>query len=363
MESDYLSRQLITCLGNKRALLPHIAAAVDRVKQRLNKKRLVVLDGFAGSGVVSRLLKASAEFLVANDQETFSVAALQSHLTNHTRASSAPLAYVVKNLNATVLDVDLPPGFVEELYAPRDENNITASDRVFYTRENAKRLDNYRRLLEQEPPLVKQLLLGPLLSKASIHVNTSGVFKGFYKNRQTGVGQFGGHGQNALSRIRGTITLEEPVLSRYECSYHVYQTDANKLVDHLPGLDLAYFDPPYNQHPYGSNYFMLNLLATYQRPEHISKVAGIPTNWNRSGYNTRKDALPLLTDLLTKVDAKFVLLSYNNEGFIKPAEIRRLLQSLGTVEEVEIPYSAFRGSRNLHKRSDKVTEFLFLLAK
>ena len=31
-------------------------------------------------------------------------------------------------------------------------------------------------------------------------------------------------------------------------------------------LDLAYFDPPYNQHPYGSNYFMLNLLVHYRRP-------------------------------------------------------------------------------------------------
>ena len=28
-------------------------------------------------------------------------------------------------------------------------------------------------------------------------------------------------------------------------------------------FDLAYFDPPYNQHPYGSNYFMLNTIAKW----------------------------------------------------------------------------------------------------
>jgi len=31
-------------------------------------------------------------------------------------------------------------------------------------------------------------------------------------------------------------------------------------------------DPPYNQHPYGSNYFMLNLLADYREPADVSAV-------------------------------------------------------------------------------------------
>jgi adenine-specific DNA-methyltransferase len=106
---------------------------------------------------------------------------------------------------------------------------------------------------------MKDLLLGPLLSEASVHANTAGVFKGFYKNRHTGVGQFGGSGSDALTRILGRIVLEVPVLSLFECEYEVFQEDANALVHKLRGLDLAYIDPPYNQHPYGSNYFMLNL--------------------------------------------------------------------------------------------------------
>src|SRR6266545_1474829 len=52
--SDYLSRQLITYIGNKRALLGPIVRAVEQVKRRLGKNRLRVVDAFSGSGVVSR---------------------------------------------------------------------------------------------------------------------------------------------------------------------------------------------------------------------------------------------------------------------------------------------------------------------
>ena len=92
------------------------------------------------------------------------------------------------------------------------------------------------------------------------------MFKGFYKDRTTGVGQYGGTGSDALKRIKGEITLEIPVLSRFECDYQVLQDDTNKVASGIKGLDLAYIDPPYNQHPYGSNYFMLNLLVGYKRP-------------------------------------------------------------------------------------------------
>lgn len=66
------------------------------------------------------------------------------------------------------------------------------------------------------------------------------------------------------------------MLSLFECDYQVFQEDANALVRKLRGLDLAYIDPPYNQHPYGSNYFMLNLIVKYQRPARVSQVSGVP---------------------------------------------------------------------------------------
>jgi adenine-specific DNA-methyltransferase len=361
-DPDYLSRQLLTYIGNKRALLSHIGRALEQVKRRLGKPRLHVLDAFSGSGVVSRFLKAHSSFLISNDLEDYAAVTGRCYLSNRSAVDLRAVAQVVADCNARV-SAEMPPGFIEELYAPRDEANITREDRVFYTKANARRLDNYRRLIDTAPCEMKDLLLAPLLSKASVHANTAGVFKGFYKNRETGAGQFGGSGSDALRRILGEIKLEVPVLSNFECDYQVHQEDANALAPKLRRLDLAYIDPPYNQHPYGSNYFMLNLLVRYERPHHVSRVSGIPTDWQRSGYNVRARALPLLGQLLRSLDAPFLLISYNNEGFISPEQMRALLGTLGSVDTFEVPYNAFRGSRNFDNRPIHVTEQLFLVER
>ncbi len=360
---DYLTRQLITYIGNKRALLRQIETAVERVKSRMGKKRLRVFDLFSGSGVVSRFFKAHASFLVGNDLEDYAAVIGRCYLRNRGTVDRRAVAALVAELNQRVESEAFAPGFIEELYAPRDEANIVKEDRVFYTRDNARRLDNYRRLIEDVPADVRDLLMGPLLSEASIHANTAGVFKGFYKNRQTGLGQFGGSGSDALSRIKGKIELEAPVLSNYECDYEVLQEDANLAARNRKGFDLAYIDPPYNQHPYGSNYFMLNLLVRYERPLHISDVSGIPTDWRRSGYNVRSQSLALLQDLLAILDAPYLLISFNNEGFVRPDEMLAMLNTLGSVDVLESRYNAFRGSRNFNARPLHVVEQLFLVER
>jgi adenine-specific DNA-methyltransferase len=68
------------------------------------------------------------------------------------------------------------------LYAPRDDAHIQKGERAFYTRENAILLDSARRALDAVVPArYFNLVLAPLLTEASIHVNTAGVFKGFFK--------------------------------------------------------------------------------------------------------------------------------------------------------------------------------------
>jgi len=362
-DGDYLTTQLLTYIGNKRALLGHIGTALGRAKKRLGKHRLRILDAFSGSGVVSRYFKAHAAFLASNDIEDYAAVVARCYLRNRSSVDIDELDAIVRELNRRVDDPSFPPGFIEELYAPRDESRIAKQDRVFYTCRNARRLDNYRRLIETLGASERELVLGPLLSEASVHANTAGVFKGFYKDRRTGIGRFGGTNADALTRIKGEIRLELPVLSRFECEVAVFQEDANALVRHLPSLDLAYFDPPYNQHPYGSNYFMLNLLVRYRRPERISKVSGIPVDWRRSGYNVRSRSLVLLRDLLRAVDAKFILISFNNEGFVTPKQMLSMLADIGSVEVIETTYNTFRGSRNLRKRSLHVTEQLFLVER
>jgi adenine-specific DNA-methyltransferase len=360
---DYLARQLITYIGNKRALLPLIGGAVETVRRRTGREQLRILDAFSGSGVVSRLLKQHARELVVNDIEDYARAISQCYLTNRHTVSMATLTAVVAELNREVDGHRAPRGFIQRLYAPRDAARIEAHERVFYTPENAYRLDGYRQLLEHQPPAVKTLLMGPLLSAASIHANTAGVFKGFYKDRATGIGKLGGTGADALPRITTPIVLRPPVLSRFACDHLVCQKDANALVRELGDFDVAYFDPPYNQHPYGSNYFMLNLLVNYREPAELSPVSGIPAGWQRSGYNSRSKALPLLRDLVADVDARFVILSFNDDGFVAPEELREALEAVGDVTEQSQEHATFRGARNLRNRGTRVREHVYLIEK
>lgn len=358
---SYLKEQIITYIGNKRALLHFIDKGIHTVQQRLNKKKLSTLDIFSGSGIVSRLLKQHSSLLIANDLESYSRIINTCFLANQSQIDHAELEHHHQNLQ-TIIKQTWHEGFIAKLYAPHDEQQITAQDRVFYTKRNAIYLDTARQAIATLPKELQAYFLAPLLASASVHTNTAGIFKGFYKNAE-GIGSYGGTGKNALARILGNIQLELPILSQFECEWQVYQEDANQLVQHIQAVDFAYMDPPYNQHPYGSNYFMLNLLCDYAAPQHISPISGIPADWNRSSYNKRKVAQEALFQLIEQCPAKFILISYNSEGFISYDSFIQELNKLGKINTLETPYNTFRGSRNLKQRPLAVTEFLFLIEK
>lgn len=359
----YLRTQLLTYLGNKRALLPLIERGVRAIQRRLGGRRLRMLDGFAGSGVVSRRFKAYADYLVSNDFEPYAAAIGRCYLANQSNLDLTALRQTHAQLNIQAQRLPVRDGLIRRLYAPRDDGDIQPGERVFYTADNAARLDSYRTLIAQLPAEQQTFFLAPLLVQASIHANTSGVFKGFYKDARTGIGQFGGTGRDALSRILRPIQLPFPILSRFETEVRITQCDINALVRTQGAFDIAYFDPPYNQHPYGSNYFMLNLLLDYREPANPSRVSGIPGDWRRSAYNRRGTALDALSDLLEQTQAAHILISYNDEGFITRAAFETLLSRFGRFEVFQQRYNAFRGSRNLRARPIHLTEQLFLLER
>ncbi len=363
MEEDprFLTEQLITYIGNKRALLPLIGRGVNAVLQRTGKQKLRVWDAFAGSGVVSRYFKQYSSTLYSNDLETYSRILNTCYLSNRSEIDTAELEAAHRRLLADI-EQHPTPGILAELYAPADDAHIRPGERVFYTRHNAVYLDTAHRHIANLPAHLQAYFLAPLLTQASVHTNTSGVFKGFHKNA-AGIGQFGGRGKNALQRILAPISLPLPIFSLFECEHHVLQQDATAAARTLPQLDLAYLDPPYNQHPYGSNYFMLNLLAEYKRPQSMSAVSGIPTNWNRSAYNTRAKAAATLSSLISATPATHILISYNSEGFITPQEMESLLRPHGSVTLMQQDYATFRGCRNLRNRSPRVCEYLYLLER
>ncbi|HOE13014.1 MAG TPA: DNA adenine methylase [bacterium] len=359
----YLTDQLITYIGNKRSLIPEIEAVVFRIKEKLGKDRIRILDAFSGSGVVARYFKRHAQYLATIDLEDYAAVVSRCYLKNKNAVNQRELALIIADLNSRVDSEEFAPGFIEELYAPRSEHNITKDDRVFYTKQNARRIDNYRRMINEVSCEYRDLILGPLLSEASVHANTSGVFKGFHKDRRTRIGKYGGTNADALKRILGEIRLQPPILSRFECEVDVFHGDANGIAPQIRDLDLTYLDPPYNQHPYGSNYFMLNLIVTYERPTDVSNVSGIPVNWKRSRFNVRSNSLTSFRDLIESLDTRFVLVSFNDEGFISPGEMMCILNRLGSVEVIEIKYNTFRGCRNIRNRSVHVTEQMFLVER
>lgn len=359
----FLSEQLVTYLGNKRSLLGFIAPVFETIRAETGRDRLRGADLFSGSGVVARLMKRFCSELIVNDLEPYAAVLNRCYLANRSAIDIPRLRDTYRSISSRLSSSALADGFISELYAPADDSRIQPGERAFYTRRNARYLDTARRLIAEMPEADQPFYLAPLLYEASVHANTSGVFKGFYKDAASGVGRFGGTAENALSRIMADIELPFPVWSHYDSRVTVLASDAGDAARALPPLDLVYLDPPYNQHPYGSNYFMLNLLTSYRRPEAASEVSGIPVDWNRSVYNRRSSALGALESLVRSLDASHVVISFNSEGFITLDQMSTMLSSAGRVEVLQTAYNTFRGSRNLRNRDAHVTEYLYVLRK
>lgn len=363
--TDYLTTQIITYIGNKRILIGNIRAEIEQIKSKLKKQKLVCADLFSGSGIVARMLKQHSSTVIVNDLEDYSSILNSCYLFNKKDFDSEKYFSYRKSIEKEFFEQKIP-GIICRNYAPKNTDDIKEGERAFYTRENAERIDSYRTIIDKivDCDEYKKFFIAPLLTEASVHVNTSGIFKGFYKNKNTGIGCFGGTGKNALSRIMGQVELPVPVFSNFKSKTEIYKEDTVELSSKLKKIDIAYLDPPYNQHPYGSNYFMLNIIAQNKMPDaKLSKVSGIPANWNRSMFNKKNSALNSMEKIISALDAKFIIISYNSEGFIKFGEMKSMLEKYGKLKTVEIAYNTFRGSRNLNARNIHVSEYLFVLEK
>ena len=361
--SDFLSSQIITYIGNKRALIGEIANHISAIKEKMDKKHFICADLFSGSGIVSRMLKQHSSKLICNDLENYSYVINSCYLTNKKDFDYEKYNLLRDKILSSAAKKKIP-GIITEHYSPKDENNIQKTDRVFYTHENALLIDTYRALIDRYvEPDFQQYFLAPLITEASIHTNTSGVFKGFYKDKNTKIGTFGGAGRNALSRILKTIELPVPIFSNFSSRVELHQKNTIELSKELKNIDIAYLDPPYNQHPYGSNYFMLNLILKNEITAPVSPVSGIVSNWNHSDFNKRVLALSSMEEIIKNLDTKFFIISYNSEGFISFDEMTAMLKKYGNLTTQDIHYNTFRASRNLNNRSLHVSEYLFILEK
>ena len=363
VESEFVLQPMITYIGNKRKLVPWIMEIVEEISSKLAKK-LVAFDGFAGSGVVSRALMPLCSILHSNDMEYYSYVLLRCFLETPTVVQKERILGHFNEMERLCQE-PTEIGFITELYSPKNTETPLADERCFYTHENAMIIDTLLKYIVGVEEDIKCYLLGPLLIKASINVNTAGVFRGFYK--KDGIGHFGGAAENALERILAPIELVRPVWSSSTCVSRCHNSDINNLITTFKDgeLDLIYLDPPYNEHPYGSNYFMLNLIALNRAPTEYSKVSGIPKFWNKSAFNGRGSAYDTMLDLLRNClkKARYTLVSYNNEGLVTEEDWNTIFLELRCeVKMYQKEYDTYHGSRNLGDRNKKVVEILYMLS-
>lgn len=391
MNSEANTETLITYIGNKRSIVSDILKQVESIKKNLNKRKIRFADVFSGSTAVAQAVLPHCNYLEAIDKEPYFKAVADRFLRTDNKNFDKLVALRKASLGGIEFDHKAEPtvtdGWFRTHYAPADESNISPHDRVFYTVKNAQIIDTYKKAVKDycdfmagpksTSDFVYNYFIAPLIIQASIHCNTCGVFKGFYRGKDR-CGKFGGEAENALPRITGKINVdygmggydEEVEKRAINVKTKAVLADVNEYFLNYKGkeFDVAYIDPPYNQHPYGSNYFMLNFIAdrteAYKelKESDFSSASGIPNNWNRSGYNNKDLQPKLLKNLIDIIPAKYVILSYNSTGFLSVDKIQSIVEGY-SFDKIAIPYIQFRGSRNFDNSKKDVTEFLFLIKK
>jgi adenine-specific DNA-methyltransferase len=364
--SEFLFNQLIPYIGNKRKLLGLVHEAFESVGQ----SRGIFVDFFAGSGVVSRLAKLLGYRVVANDWEPYADAINRCYI-----ACNQPPAYEALGgyEQAVGLLNRLPPrtDWVTEHLCPRnDEHYDTERDRLFYMRKNGMRIDAIRHQIAawkdagRINDLEEACLLAPLVYQACYRSNTSGVFKGFHNG-------WGGQTKTALYRIATDLKLDVPAFLDNGQRNRVCREDAQTLAERLSRrpVEVAYLDPPYNQHPYGSNYHVLNSVVLWDKPPLERQItrgskAAIRTDWRterRSAYNYKKEAGRAYRQLLATINARHILTSYSTDGMIPLEDLLRSNVERGHVSVVMQGYKRYRVSSQRFSRKPMNVEFVLVV--
>ena len=120
--------------------------------------------------------------------------------------------------------------------------------------------------------------------------------------------------------------------------------DALKIV--YGECDVAYLDPPYSPHSYATYYHIWDSVARWDKP-----AVGLKTNRRadrisgdgfddkmHSPWNSKKEALPAFLELIERLPAKAVVISYSDESLVPLEKLETALKELYTVHKKVIPY-------------------------
>lgn len=308
---------MIKYLGSKRVLIPRIAAiagALDGARS--------ALDPFTGTTRVAQALRAGGMRVVAGD----------------TAAYAATFARCYVEVCADELDMVRLQRLLGELDAlPGQPGYVTRTfcrDARYFRPENGARIDAIRaRIDELELDAAERAVLLTSLVEAADRVDsTTGVQMAYLKR----------WARRALEPL--SLRMPQLVTGPPGRALHGDACDTARAAG---SVDLAYVDPPYNQHSYLGNYHVWETLVLGDEPDAYGVARKrVDVRERRSAWNSRRQAAGAFADLLDAVDARWLLLSLNVEGHLAvEAVVAALAQRWGEVAGVPVRHPRYVGAR------------------
>ena len=311
---------MIKYLGSKRRLVPALAALASAAGAR------TALDLFCGTTRVSQAFKALGIEVTAVDSTRCANVLARCYVATDPDSDLSfrgEVTRAVDRLNA----VPGVAGYVTRTFC---------EEARFFRPENGARIDAVRSVIEAEyadTPLWP-VLLTSLLEAADRVDSTTGLQMAYLK-------QWAPRAERPLA-LRVPDLLSGPGWAVRGDACHLVGTGA------LPDVDLAYLDPPYNQHRYDSNYHVWETVVAWDEPAHYGvacKRAELRDPATRSAFNGRRTMPVALADVVTRVAAEMVVLSYNNESWLSFDELHELCAARGHVEVLAFDSARYVGAR------------------
>ena len=337
-------------IGGKSLLLDKINEVVSDCAENVE----TAVDLFSGSGAVANNFKKQGFRVVANDALYFSYAINRGTLPLNRPPTFQNLGFEpfdrLNNLSVDFDSVDEDRSFILRNYSPYKD-----CARMYFQCDNALRLDCARVAIErwrQNEKITEDeyyyLLCALILAAPSIS-NITGTYGAYLKHWDR--------------RTYNPLRLEPPEIVDNGAENIVYRRDANELAGTIRA-DLAYIDPPYNGRQYLPNYHILETLARYDNPT-IKGVTGMREySKEKSIYCNRNKALAGFDDLFSKLNVKYILVSYNTEGLITKEEMSELLKKRGKAETFRLFEFDYRRYKNkIPNNTEGLKELLFFVER
>jgi adenine-specific DNA-methyltransferase len=198
---------------------------------------------------------------------------------------------------------------------------------------NGRRIDAIRGEIERvaEGRVERAILLASLLEAADRVDSTTGLQMAYLK-------QWAPRSFNA-------IELRMPALLAGRG--RALRGDANALAEQLEPVDIAYLDPPYNQHSYHSNYHIWETIVRNDAPPAYGVARKrVDCRAVKSAYNSRARAWKAFSTLIRAVRARHLIVSFSDEGFFRHDDIVALLREAhGDVTSIPVENKRYVGAQ------------------